>query len=94
MMTQYEYKVYFLQPLMTVSICLLILSGLSFNKLKNVDSNITFYSFILAIPFIFHLVYLVLFSNDVATSGKALKLYLTGGVMLYFSLIWYLSKIN
>jgi hypothetical protein len=41
----------------------------------------------LAIPFIFHLVFLALYSNDENTSGKAMKLYLMFGIMVYISII-------
>ena len=91
-MTNYEYKVYFTQTLLTISICLLILTWLAYNKLKNLNSYITYISFMLAIPFIFHLVFLALYSNDENTSGKAMKLYLMFGLMVYISIIWYIIK--
>jgi hypothetical protein len=91
-MTTYEYKVYFTQSLLTICLCLLILTWLAYNKLKNLHSYITYISFVLAIPFIFHLVFLALYSNDENTSGKAMKLYIMFGLMAYFSIIWYLIK--
>jgi hypothetical protein len=86
-MTNYEYKVYFTQALLTICVCLVILTWLAYNKLKNLNSYITYVSFMLAIPFIFHLVFLALYSNDENTSGKAMKLYIMFGLMAYISII-------
>jgi len=88
----YKYKVYFLQGLSTIGITLGLLTLITYNNVNNLNSNITYYSLMLAIPFIYHFLYILLFSRDMFTKGKAMKLYILAAIMVYISAIWYFVK--
>lgn len=89
-----QFKVNATQPLLTLSLSLLILSYIAYHGYEQDELNrLLFYAtFIAAIPLVYHLLYLAFFSNDEATKIKLLKIYLLGGLMVYLSLIW--SNVN
>ena len=89
-----RFKVNATQPLLTLSLSLLILSYIASHGYEQDELNrVLFYAtFIAAIPLLYHLLYLAFFSNDEATKIKLLKIYLLGGLMVYLSLIW--SNVN
>ena len=89
-----RFKVNVTQPLLTLSLSLLILSYIASHGYEQDELNrwLFYATFIAAIPLLYHLLYLAFFSNDEATKIKLLKIYLLGGLMVYLSLIW--SNVN
>ena len=89
-----RFKVNATQPLLTLSLSLLILSYIAYHGYEQDELNqwLFYATFIAAIPLIYHLLYLSFFSNDEATKIKLLKIYILGGVVVYLSLIW--SNVN
>ena len=89
-----RFKVNATQPLLTLSLSLLILSYIAYHGYEQDELNrwLFYATFIAAIPLIYHLLYLAFFSNDEATKIKLLKIYILGGLVLYLSLIW--SNVN
>ena len=89
-----RFKVNATQPLLTLSLSLLILSYIAYHGYEQDELNqwLFYATFIAAIPLIYHLLYLAFFSNDEATKIKLLKIYLLGGLVVYLSLIW--SNVN
>ena len=89
-----RFKVNATQPLLTLSLSLLILSYIASHGYEQDELNrwLFYATFIAAIPLLYHLLYLAFFSNDEATKIKLLKIYLLGGLMVYLSLIW--SNVN
>ena len=89
-----RFKVNVTQPLLTLSLSLLILSYIASHGYEQDELNrVLFYATVIAaIPLLYHLLYLAFFSNDEATKIKLLKIYLLGGLMVYLSLIW--SNVN
>ena len=88
--SNYKYKVYFTQSLLTLSIVLLIISYLAFHGHDQQELNtwLYFFTVLAAVPLIYHLLYYAFFSEDQVTQMKLLKIYVLGGVMLYVALIW------
>jgi hypothetical protein len=89
-----RFKVNATQPLLTLSLSLLILSYIAYHGYEQDELNrwLFYATFIAAIPLLYHLLYLAFFSNDEATKITLLKIYLLGGLMVYLSLIW--SNVN
>ena len=89
-----RFKVNATQPLLTLSLSLLILSYIAYRGYEQDELNqwLFYATFIAAVPLLYHLLYLAFFSNDEATKIKLLKIYLLGGLMVYLSLIW--SNVN
>jgi hypothetical protein len=89
-----RFKVNATQPLLTLSLSLLILSYITYHGYEQDELNqwLFYATFIAAIPLLYHLMYLAFFSNDEATKIKLLKIYILGGLVLYLSLIW--SNVN
>jgi hypothetical protein len=89
-----RFKVNATQPLLTLSLSLLILSYIAYHGYEQDELNqwLFYATFIAAIPLLYHLLYLAFFSNDEATKIMLLKIYLLGGLMVYLSLIW--SNVN
>jgi hypothetical protein len=89
-----RFKVNATQPLLTLSLSLLILSYIAYHGYEQDELNqwLFYVTFIAAIPLLYHLLYLAFFSNDEATKITLLKIYLLGGLVLYLSLIW--SNVN
>ena len=89
-----RFKVNATQPLLTLSLSLLILSYIAYRGYEQDELNqwLIYATFIAAVPLLYHLLYLAFFSNDEATKIKLLKIYLLGGLMVYLSLIW--SNVN
>jgi hypothetical protein len=89
-----RFKVNATQPLLTLSLSLLILSYIAYHGYEQDELNqwLFYTTFIAAIPLLYHLMYLAFFSNDEATKIKLLKIYILGGLVLYLSLIW--SNVN
>jgi len=89
-----RFKVNATQPLLTLSLSLLILSYIAYHGYEQDELNrwLFYATFIAAIPLLYHLMYLAFFSNDEATKIKLLKIYILGGLVLYLSLIW--SNVN
>lgn len=89
-----RFKVNATQPLLTLSLSLLILSYIAYHGYEQDELNqwLFYATFIAAIPLLYHLMYLAFFSNDEATKIKLLKIYLLGGLVLYLSFIW--SNVN
>ena len=89
-----QFKVNATQPLLTLSLSLLILSYIAYHGYEQDELNqwLFYVTFIAAIPLVYHLLYLAFFSNDEATKIKLLKIYILGGLVLYLSLIW--SNVN
>ena len=85
-----RFKVNATQPLLTLSLSLLILSYIAYHGYEQDELNqwLFYATFIAAIPLLYHLLYLAFFSNDEATKITLLKIYLLGGLMVYLSLIW------
>ena len=83
-------KVNVTQPLLTLSLSLLILSYIAYHGQEQDELNrwLFFATFIAGIPLLYHLLYLAFFSRDEATKIKLLKIYILGIVILYLSLIW------
>ena len=88
------YKANYTQSLITISISLLILAFLIKNGFDNkeLDSTGFYIIYILAIPLIYHLLYYILFVDDVLTKMRIIKIYMLIGVMFYLSLVWYNTK--
>ena len=89
-----RFKVNATQPLLTLSLSLLILSYIAYHGYEQDELNhwLFYATFIAAIPLLYHLMYLAFFSYDEATKIKLLKIYILGGLVLYLSLIW--SNVN
>ena len=89
-----RFKVNATQPLLTLSLSLLILSYIAYHGYEQDELNqwLFYVTFIAAIPLLYHLLYLAFFSNDEATKITLLKIDLLGGLVLYLSLIW--SNVN
>jgi hypothetical protein len=89
-----RFKVNATQPLLTLSLSLLILSYIAYHGYEQDELNrwLFYATFIAAIPLLYHLMYLAFFSKDEATKIKLLKIYILGGLVLYLSLIW--SNVN
>jgi hypothetical protein len=89
-----RFKVNATQPLLTLSLSLLILSYIAYHGYEQDELNrwLFYATFIAAIPLLYHLLYLAFFSNDEATKITLLKIYILGGLVLYLSLIW--SNVN
>jgi hypothetical protein len=89
-----RFKVNATQPLLTLSLSLMILSYIAYHGYEQDELNqwLFYVTFIAAIPLLYHLLYLAFFSNDEATKITLLKIYLLGGLMVYLSLIW--SNVN
>ena len=89
-----RFKVNATQPLLTLSLSLLILSYIAYHGYEQDELNrwLFYATFIAAIPLVYHLLYLAFFSNDEATKITLLKIYILGGLVLYLSLIW--SNVN
>jgi hypothetical protein len=89
-----RFKVNATQPLLTLSLSLLILSYIAYHGYEQDELNrwLFYATFIAAIPLLYHLMYLAFFSKDEATKIKLLKIYILGGLAVYLSLIW--SNVN
>lgn len=56
---------------------------------EELDKPLFYFTFILGIPLLYHLLYLMFFQDDIATKMKFLKIYILFAIMAYLSLIWY-----
>lgn len=90
----YLYKVYFTQSLITISLSLFILSFILRNgfEQRELDKPLFYFTFILAIPLLYHILFYLFFQNDIVTRFKFLKIYVLFGFMGYLTLIWYNTK--
>jgi hypothetical protein len=90
----YKYKSNITQSLITISISLFILSYIVKNSLlqKELDSWLYYFTYILAIPLVYHLIYLMFFSYDVLTRMKIIKIYILFAIMIYLTLVWYNTR--
>lgn len=85
------YKVNVTQGLLTIAISLFILSFITKNAKEQDELNkpLFYFTFILGIPLLYHLLYLMFFQDDIATKMKLIKIYILFAIMGYLSLIWY-----
>lgn len=92
--TDNKYKSNITQPLLTLTISLLILSFIVKNSLlqKQLDSFLFYVTYIFGIPLIYHLIYLAFYAKDKLTRMKILKIYILFFIIIYLSLIWYNTK--
>jgi hypothetical protein len=90
----YIYKVYITQSLLTISLSLFILSFILRNgfEQRELDKPLFYFTFILAIPLLYHILFYLFFQNDIVTRLKFLKIYILFGFMVYLTLIWYNTK--
>lgn len=90
----YLYKVYITQSFLTISLSLFILSFILRNgfEQKELDKPLFYFTFILGIPLLYHLLFYLFFQNDIVTRLRFLKIYILFGFMGYLTLIWYNTK--
>lgn len=90
----YLYKVYFTQSLLTISLALFIFSFILRNgfEQRELDKPLFYFTFILAIPLLYHILFYLFFQNDIVTRLKFLKIYILFGFMGYLTLIWYNTR--
>jgi len=88
------YRVNKTQVLLTFSLALLILAYIIRNGFAQREAeSLFFYSvYILGFPLLYHLMFLMFFSNDNPTKQTFIKVYIALGGMVYLSLIWYNLK--
>ena len=92
--SEWNMKVNVTQALLTLTVALLVLSYMAHEGYEQEELNswMFFGVFIAGIPLLYHLLYLMFFSDDMATKIKPMKVYILGGLMVYLSLIW--SNVN
>jgi len=88
------YRVNKTQVLLTLSLSLIILAYIIRNGFPQREGeSLFFYSvYILGFPLLYHLMFLMFFSNDNSTKQTFIKVYIALGGMLYLTLIWYNLK--
>lgn len=88
------YRVNKTQILLTFSLALLILAYIIRNGFAQREAeSLFFYSvYILGFPLLYHLMFLLFFSNDNPTKQTFIKVYIALGGMVYLTLIWYNLK--
>jgi len=88
------YRVNKTQVLLTLSLALLILAYIIQNGFPQREGeSLFFYSvYILGFPLLYHLMFLMFFSNDSPTKQTFIKVYIALGGMVYLTLIWYNLK--
>lgn len=86
----YKYNVNFTQSFLTLFFSLLILSFLTYNSLENNEFNylLFYFTYILAIPLLFHCLYLLFFREYFYENMSYTKIGITFILMLYLTLIW------
>jgi ABC-type iron transport system FetAB permease component len=91
---KYKYNVNFTESFLTIFFSLLILSFLTINSLDNDEFNylLFYFTFIGAIPLIYHSLYLILFKKYQYENMSYIKIGIIGIIMIYLSIVWFNVK--
>ena len=90
----YKYNVNFTESFLTLFFSLMILSFLTLHSLANNEYNyiLFYFTFIGAIPLIYHCLYLLFFRKYKYENMSNIKIGIVLIVMLYLSIIWFNVK--
>lgn len=90
----YKYNVNFTQSFLTIFVSFLLLSFLTKNSLDNNEFNyiLFYFTFIGAIPLLYHCLYLILFKKYQYENMSYIKIVIIGIIMFYLTIIWFNVK--